>query len=76
MISNGEGWHYVAVKMLSPLLREITCCLNCLHSFRTIRRLEFHKKVCENKGFSRVDMLSEETKIYIYINRVPSQSRI
>ena len=24
MISNGEGWHYLAVKKLSALLRQIT----------------------------------------------------
>ena len=42
MISNGEKWHYLAVKKLSALLRGITSknngnfyCLNCLHSFRT-----------------------------------------
>ena len=35
-----EGWHYLAVKKLSTLLRGITSkhhgdfyCLNCLHSF-------------------------------------------
>ena len=44
MIPNGEGWHYLAVKKLSELLRGITSkhnggfyCLNCLHSFRTKR---------------------------------------
>ena len=56
MILNGEKWHYVAVQKLSALLRGIAsknngdvCCLNCLHSFRTKRKLESHKKVCENK---------------------------
>ena len=36
MISNGEKWHYLAVKILAPLLRGITSinngdfyCLNC-----------------------------------------------
>ena len=45
-ISNGEGWHYIAVKQLPALLREITSknhgyfhCLNCLHSFRTENKL-------------------------------------
>ena len=40
IIPNGEGWHYLAVKKLSALLRRITSkhhsdfyCLNCLHSF-------------------------------------------
>ena len=59
MIPNGEGreakfqerWHYLAVKKLSALLRGITfkCngdfyCLNFLHSFRTKKKLESHKK--------------------------------
>ena len=37
-----EGWHYLAVKTSSALLRGTTSkhkgrfyCLNCLHSFRT-----------------------------------------
>ena len=48
MTSNGEKlWHYLRVKKLSALLREITSknngnfyCLNCLHSFRTKNKLE------------------------------------
>ena len=70
MISNAEGWHYLAVKKLSALLGEITfehygdCyCLNCLHSFRTKKKLESHKKVCENKDFCNVVIPSEDTKI-------------
>ena len=42
MITNGEKWHYFAVKKFSALLRGITSnnngdfyCINCLHSFRT-----------------------------------------
>ena len=43
MISNGDKqWHYLAVKRLSVLLKEIASkhhgdfsCLNCLHSFTT-----------------------------------------
>ena len=40
MITNGEKWHYLAVKRLSALLRGITpkhdgefYCLNCFHSY-------------------------------------------
>ena len=58
MISNGEGWHYIAIKKLSALLIGITStdngdfnCLNCIHSFRTKPKLDLHKKVCENKVF-------------------------
>ena len=41
MIPNGEKWHYLAVNILSALLRGIISqnnddfyCLNCLHSFK------------------------------------------
>ena len=69
MIPNGEKWHYCAVK-LSALLRGITSkhhggfyWLNCLHSFAAETKLESHKKICENKDFCNVIMLSEDTKI-------------
>ena len=58
MIPNEEEWHDFAVKELSALLRRITSkhhgdfyCLNCLYSFSTKTKLEWHKKVCENKKF-------------------------
>ena len=64
MISNGEKWHYLAVKKLSAFLRSaflrgVTSknngnfyCLNCLHSFRIKNKVESHKKVCENNFFA------------------------
>ena len=43
-----EGWHYLAVKKLSALLRGITSkrkgdlyCLNCRHSFGTENKLSW-----------------------------------
>ena len=69
MIPNGTGWHYLAVKRQSALLRGITSkhyrdfyCLNHLHSFRAKSKLEFHKRVCENKDFCNTIMPSEDTK--------------
>ena len=57
-------------KKLSALLRGITSkhyrdfyCLNCLHSFSTKKKLESHKKVCENKEICNVIMPSEDNKI-------------
>ena len=38
-------------------------CLNCLHSFRTKSKLEWHKRVCENKDFCNVILSSGDTKI-------------
>ena len=42
MITDGEKWHYLAVKSLSALFRSITgninedfCCLNCFQSYTT-----------------------------------------
>ena len=68
MISNGEVWYYIAGKKLSALLREITSenngdfyCLNSLHSFRTKNKLDWHKKVCENKVFWDAVIPSEDT---------------
>ena len=37
-------------------------CLNCLHTFRIKKKLEWHKKVCKNKDFCGVVMPSEDTK--------------
>ena len=55
MITNGEKWHYLAVKNLSLLLRGITSnnngdyyCTNCLRSFRTENKLKAHENVCKN----------------------------
>ena len=68
MILNWEEWHYLAVKKVPALLRRITSkhhfyCLNCLHSFATEKKLETHKKNCDNKDFSNVIMSSKDTKI-------------
>ena len=51
MISNGEKWHCLTVKILSGLLRGITSnhnadfyCLNCFCSYSAKNKLEKHKK--------------------------------
>ena len=52
MITDGEKWHYLAVKRLSALFRGTTdnnnedfCCLNCFQSYTTENGLKKHKKV-------------------------------
>ena len=57
MITDGEKWHYPAVKSLSALSRGITSkhegifyCLKCFQSYTTENKLKNHKKVCENHG--------------------------
>ena len=73
MITDGEKWHYLAVKSLSALFRGITSnnngdlyCLNCFHSFRTENKLKKHKKVCENHDYCYVEMPKEDNKILKY----------
>ena len=63
-------WHNLAVKKVSTLSRKITSeknydfyCLNCLYSFTTEHKPEFHKKLWKNKDFCNIIMLSENTKI-------------
>ena len=70
MIPKGEGWRYLSVIKLSPLLRRIGSkhdgdfySLDCLHSFATKNKSESHRKVCENKYFYNFVMPSEDTKI-------------
>ena len=60
----------MAVQKVSALLRGITSknngdfyCLNCLHSSRPKNKVEWHKKVRENKDFCNVIMPSGDTKI-------------
>ena len=58
MITDGEKWHYLAVKSLSALFRGLTgnnhgdfYCLNCFQSYTTENKLKKHKKVCENHDY-------------------------
>ena len=73
MITNGEKWHYLAVKNLPGLLKGITSthekdfyCLNCFHSYRTKNQLESHKKICENHDYCHVDMPTKDNNIIKY----------
>ena len=65
-----EGWHYLAVKKLSALLRGITSkhdgdfhCLNCLHFFRVENKLKHHEKVSTNKNLCGIAMPWEKDNI-------------
>ena len=58
MITDGEKWHYLAVKSLSALFREITgnnhedfYCLNCFQSYTTENKLKKHQKGRENHDY-------------------------
>ena len=73
MITDGEKWHYTAVKRLSGLLRRVTgnnngdfYCLNCFHAYRTENKLKKHKKICENHDYCHVEMPNEDNQIIKY----------
>ena len=68
--SEGQQWHYLALRKLSALLRGITSkhngdfyYLNCLHFFKTKKTNLNRIRVCENKDFCNVIMPSEDIKI-------------
>ena len=63
LITDGEKWHYLAVKRLTALLRLKTgnnhgdfYCLNCFRAYTTENKLETHKKVCENHDCCCIEM--------------------
>ena len=59
MIPNGEGWHYLAVKTLSALIRRkmskhhCDCyCLNCLHFLQQKTNANLKRKKKKKKKIS------------------------
>ena len=67
---NGKRWHYLAVKILSALLKGISSsdngdvhCLNCFHSYGTLNMLKKYERVCDNHDYWHVDMSKEHEKI-------------
>ena len=70
MITDGEKWHYLAVKSLSALLKGITSnhkgdfyCLNCFHSNSAKNKLENHYNICKNHDYCYVEMPKKDNKI-------------
>ena len=79
MITDGEKWHYLAVKKLPILLRGITSkhngdfyCLNCFNSYSAKENLKKHRNVCENHDYCYVEMPEKVNKILIYNYREKS----
>ena len=69
MITDGEKWHYLAVKRLSALFRETTgsnhgdfYCLNCFQSYTIENNLKKYKK----DDYCYVEMPGEDNKILKY----------
>ena len=70
MITDDEKWHYLAVKKLPALLKDITSkhkegfyWLNCLNSHSTKEKLEKHKNVCDNHDYCYIKMSEKDNKI-------------
>ena len=75
MITDGKNRHYLAVKGLSALLREITSnhkedfyYLNCFYSYTTKNKVQKHHNVCKNHDYCYVEMPKEDNKILKYNN--------
>ena len=73
MITDGNKWHYLAVKKISALLRGITSnhngdfyCLNCFHLYRAENKTKKHENVCKNHNYCYVKMPNEDNKILKY----------
>ena len=73
MITDGEKWHYIAVKSLSTLLNGITSnhngdfyCLNCFRAYTIKNKPEVHKKIWKNHDYCHVEMPNEDNKIIKY----------
>ena len=73
MITDGEKWHYIAVKSLSTLLNGITSnhngdfyCLNCFRAYTIKNKPEAHKKIWKNHDYCHVEMPNEDNKIIKY----------
>ena len=72
MIPNvqNEGWQYLQVQKITASLRGITSkhdgdfyCLNYVLFFWTENKLKSHEKVCKNKGFGGIIILSQKDNI-------------
>ena len=68
MITDGKKWHYLAVRSVPALLREITSnhdgyfyCLNCFHSYSTNNKLKEHERVCNDHDYCYAEKPNEGT---------------
>ena len=74
MITDKENnWHYLAVKSISRLFRRITSnnngdhyYLNCLHSYRTEKKLKVLERLCNNHDYSEIIMATKYKNIVKY----------
>ena len=71
---DGKRLHYLAVRSLSALLREISSsnngdfyCLNYFYSYRTRNKLKKHERICNNHDYCHVGMPEEGENILKHI---------
>ena len=69
MITDGNKWHYLTVKSLSALLREITpnhkedfYCLNCFHSYSTKEKVKKDEEICNDHDYCYGEIPDEDNK--------------
>ena len=80
MITDNGKWLYLTIKKLPSLFPEIksknnggSCCLNCLHSFRTENKLKEHENICKNIDYCYIEIPKEESilkykSMKVYVN--------
>ena len=73
IITNGEKWHYLAVKSLPAFLRGVTSnnngdfyYLNCFHSYRTDNKLKKYGRLCNKHDYCYLEMPKEYDKTLKY----------
>ena len=70
MITNDYiNWHYLTVKILPVLLKEITSdnngdfyCLKCFYSYSTKNLPKKHKRICKKHNYYNFEMPNKDTK--------------
>ena len=79
MIPCEKGWHYLAVKKLSALLRGITSKhngnlyrLNCLDYFRAENKLECREQVCKNETSCGITLPTQKNNTFKFNQYVKS----
>ena len=71
--TDGDKWHYLAVKKLSALLRGVTSkhdwdffCLTCFDSYSTKYKFKNHYNICKDHNYCYSEIANEDNKILKY----------
>ena len=75
MIMDGQKWRYLAIKILSALLRGIKLndngdyhyyCIYCLYLFKTESKLSAHKNVSKNHDNCYIEFAENDKNVIKY----------